>query len=99
MSQMNDDRKARCLNMAEVIDSYRVFPRVMLVLFFLGYCWLMVQSWQWYMSLDFFMYDAAKLAALTAFPVTLLTGLGAMFRSMYVHYQDSGRDWSKKGED
>jgi len=95
VKMMNQERKDRCLNLAEVIDSYRVFPRIFLSLFFAGYCWLMLQSWQWYMALDFPSYDTAKLAALTAFPVTLLTALGGMFTSMYKHYQGSGRDWSK----
>jgi hypothetical protein len=92
---MTTDRQARCLRLAEVIDAYRVFPRLFLTAFFLGYCWLMLQSWQWYEALPFADYDTAKLAALTAFPVTLLTGLGGMFTSMYKHYQGSGRDWSK----
>lgn len=90
---MTPERQLRSLRMAEVIDAYRVFPRIYLTLFFIGYCWLMVTSWEWYMALDFFMYDAPKLAALTAFPVTLLTALGGMFTSMYKHYQGSGRDW------
>jgi len=90
---MTDDRKERCLNFAEVIDAYRVFPRIFLTLFFAGYCWLMVQSWEWYMALPFEDFEAAHLAALTAFPVTLLTALGGMFTSMYKHYQGSGRSW------
>ena len=91
---MTEERQARSLRMAEVIDAYRVFPRLFLTSFFIGYCWLMGQSWEWYMALDFWRYDAATLATLTVFPVTLLTGLGGMFTSMYKHYQGSGRDWS-----
>ncbi len=93
---MSADRKARCLSLAEVIDAYRVFPRLFLVMFFAGYCWLMLQSWQWYVTLPFTELDWANLSALTAFPTLLLTGLGGMFTSMYKHYQESGRDWSKK---
>jgi hypothetical protein len=92
---MTEERQGRSLRMAEVIDAYRVFPRIFLTLFFAGYCWLMQQSWEWYMSIDFAALDVAKLAALTAFPLTLLTGIGGMFTSMYKHYQESGRDWSK----
>jgi len=91
--ELTIERQKRSLRMAEVVDSYRVFPRVFLTLFFSGYCWLMVQSWQWYMTLDYLAYDTAKLSALTAFPVILLTALGGMFTSMYKHYQDSGRNW------
>jgi len=90
---MTEERQDRSLRMAEVIDAYRVFPRIYLTLFFLGYCWLMAQSWEWYMALPFETLTTAKLAALTAFPVTLLTGIGGMFTSMYKHYQGSGMDW------
>ena len=90
---MTQERQARSLRMAEVIDAYRVFPRVFLTSFFIGYCWLMHTSWVWYEAIPYSDYDAATLAALTAFPVTLLTGLGGMFTSMYKHYQGSGRKW------
>jgi hypothetical protein len=93
---MTHERQARSLRMAEVIDAYRIFPRAFLTLFFAGYCWLMVQSWEWYMGLDFIFYDAVTIAALTAFPVTLLTALGGMFTSMYKHYQESGMDWVER---
>ncbi len=93
---MTPERQARSLRMAEVLDAYRVFPRVYLTSFFVGYCWLMKQSWDWYMTLDFALYDAATLASLTAFPVILLTALGGMFTSMYKHYQSSGMDWAKR---
>jgi len=93
---MTEERQDRSLRMAEVIDSYRIFPRTFLTAFFGGYCWLMVQSWQWYMSLPLKDFDAAQLAAVTVFPVTLLTALGGMFTSMYKHYQDSGRNWDER---
>ena len=93
---MTPERQARSLRMAEVIDSYRVFPRIFLTAFFSGYCWLMVQSWDWYEKLPYETIGTANLAALTAFPVILLTGLGGMFTSMYKHYQDSGMDWTAR---
>jgi hypothetical protein len=79
--------------MAEVIDAYRVFPRFFLLLFFFGYCWLMKQSWDWYMTIDYNSIGTGNLAALTAFPAVLLTGIGGMFTSMYKNYQESGMDW------
>ena len=93
---MTEERQDRSLRMAEVIDSYRVFPRLFLAMFFAGYCWLMVQSWQWYMTLPFETLDWTSLSALTAFPLGLLTGLGGMFTSMYKHYQESGRNWDER---
>ena len=90
---MTEERQQRSLRMAEVIDAYRVFPRFFLLLFFFGYCWLMKQSWDWYMIIDYKAIGTANLAALTAFPVILLTGIGGMFTSMYKHYQASGMDW------
>ena len=90
---MTEERQARSLRMAEVIDAYRVFPRLYLTMFFTGYCWLMAQSWEWYQTIDYANIGTGNLAALTAFPAILLTGLGAMFTSMYTHYQASGMDW------
>lgn len=92
---MTPDNKKAHLRKAEVFDAWRVFPRIMLTLFFAGYCWLMAESWQWYKTLPFETLDWTSLAALTAFPLALLTGLGGIFGSMYKHYQGSGRDWSK----
>lgn len=91
---MNSEQKKNHLRLAEVFDSWRVFPRAMMTAFFLGYCWLMLESWQWYKTLPFDTIDWANLAALTAFPLGLLTGLGGIFGSMYNNYQKSGRDWS-----
>ena len=93
MMMMTEERQAQCLRIAEVIDAYRVFPRIYLSLFFSGYCWLMLESWDWYKHLDYASIEVANLAALTAFPVILLTALGGMFTTMYKHYQDTGMDW------
>lgn len=91
---MTSEQKKALLRRAEVFDSLRIFPRVFLTLFFAGYSWLMLESWQWYKALPFETIDWANLAALTAFPLGLLTALGGIFGSIYKHYQDSGRDWS-----
>jgi hypothetical protein len=93
---MTEDRQARSLRMAEVIDAYRVFPRLFLTVFFLGYCWLMKQSWGWYETINYMEIGTANLAALTAFPAVLLTGIGGMFTSMYKNYQESGMDWTER---
>lgn len=92
---MDHETKKSHLRRAEVFDAWRVFPRTFLTVAFAGYCWLMLESWHWYKTIDFVAIDWANLTALTAFPLGLLTGLGAMLRSMYIHYQESGRDWSK----
>jgi len=99
---MDHETKKKHLRKAEVFDAWRVFPRLMMVSFFAGYCWLMLESWQWYSKLPFLELDWANLSALTAFPLALLSGLGLIFGKMYVNYQESGRDWSKpvlNGED
>ena len=92
---MDSARKKAHLRKAEVFDAWRIFPRVFLTMAFIGYCWLMVESWQWYKTIDFAAIDWTNLAALTAFPLGLLTGIGGMITSMYKNYQESGRDWSK----
>jgi hypothetical protein len=90
---LTEERQMRSLRMAEVIDAYRVFPRVFLSISFLCYVWLTAESWMWYTALDFENIDWANLAALTAFPVGLLTGLANMLKSIYINYQESGMDW------
>jgi len=90
---MTKERQERSMRMAEVIDAYRVFPRFFLAVFFLGYCWLMNESWTWYKTIDYMEVGWTNLAALTAFPTILLTGIGAMFKAMYTSYQESGMDW------
>lgn len=90
---MTEERQKRSLRMAEVLDAYRVFPRIFLTVFFIGYAWLMKHSWDWYVTINYMEVGTANLAALTAFPAVLLTGIGGMFTSMYKHYQGSGMDW------
>jgi len=70
---MTPEKKKSYLRKAEVFDSLRVFPRVMLTLFFAGYVWLMLESWQWYKTINFEDIDWANLTAMTAFPLALLT--------------------------
>lgn len=91
--EMTEERQARSLRMAEVVDAYRVFPRAFLTIAFISYVWLFAESWMWYTSLDFKNIVWANLGVLTAFPVALLTGLANMLKSMYIDYQNSGMDW------
>lgn len=96
MNFMTEERKEECLNTAEVVDAYRVFPRAFLIVFVTCYTWLVAKSWVWYTSLDFALYDVGQLTVITAFPVALLGALGGMLTSIYKNYQDSGRDWNVK---
>jgi hypothetical protein len=93
---LTEERQQRSLRMAEVIDAYRVFPRTFLTIAFLSYFWLTAKSWMWYTALDFATIDWTNLAALTAFPLGLLTGLATMLKSMYIDYQNSGMDWTTR---
>lgn len=90
---MTPEKRDGWLRTAEVVDAWRVFPRFFLTVFFLGYCWLMVESWDWYKTIDYMTIETANLAALTAFPAVLLTGIGGMFTSLIKNYQETGRNW------
>lgn len=96
MDNMSVERRDECLRVAEVIDAYRIFPRMFLIIFVVAYCWLVAESWMWYTSLEYDKIDWAHLSALTAFPVGLLGALGGMLTSVYKNYQESGRDWNAK---
>ena len=91
---MTPDKQHSYLRIAEVVDAFRVFPRLFLTVFFIGYCWLMVESWDWYKTIDYMNIGTANLAALTAFPAVLLTGIGGMFTSLIKNYQETGRKWA-----
>jgi len=69
------------------INALRIFPRLYLTVFFLAYVKLFVESWTWYTGLALYSIEPANLAFITAFPISLLTALGAMFTKMFVAYQ------------
>jgi len=92
-----DERQKRWLLVAETIDSFRLFPRLFLFIATLLYCWLFAESWQWYTSSVILRaedMDVGTLAAITAFPVTLLTGLGGIIGSIFKTYMLNGRNWN-----
>lgn len=82
--------KQRWLDVAELFDSWRVIPRLLLF----GYSWWLVVATDrlltWYMSLPL----AAQTAQASAFcggSITALTGIGGY---VYRIYSENGRDWS-----
>ena len=77
------------LDISEVVDSFRIFPRIFLAACFYGY---LVEAWDWYLSLDYNAYDTGKLSVLTAFPVTLLTTLGGMILKLWHYYISKPQD-------
>lgn len=86
------------LDLAEVIDAYRLFPRVFLSLSFMAFFWLLFKTWEWYTAIDFDAADWTNLSVVTAFPVTLITAVSTMFYKLFDKYSTTGRDWSKRTE-
>ena len=73
--------KIRCLDLAEVVDAHRIFPKV----FVFGYgalCWKMAL---WYMALD------KPSTEQTAF-VTIVV---SVFAPLFNWYAQGGRTWTK----
>lgn len=81
--------RQRWLDAAEVFDSWRVVPRL-IVLIYLGLlCWLTV-----YLALMFFRLPAAeRTTQLTAFASVLLTASYGAFTWVVKIYTAGGRDW------
>ena len=82
--------KEKWLTYAELFDSWRVVPRILLF----GYsAWLVIATdrlLSWYMGLPI----AAQTAQASAFcggSITALTGIGGY---VYRIYSENGRDWS-----
>ena len=89
---MNDDIRRRWLNAAEVFDSWRVFPRLIVATYIAFLIWLTT-----YFSMRFFALPAAeRSAAVTAFASVVLTAAFGALAWIVKVYMDNGRDWDAK---
>jgi len=75
------------LNIAEILDAFRVIPRIMLASFFGFYIWYIVHTTHWYFSL------VETGVTDTAFVTGTITALGGMFTFFLNAYLQSGRKW------
>lgn len=78
------------LNFAEVLDSYRVFPRLFLLSCFLWTVWVTHALLKWYMAMP---KDERSLEASGLASVVFLTIFGFL-KMVYDTYSKAGRDWN-----
>lgn len=86
--------KDRLLSIAEVIDAFRVVPRVLLF----GYCWfgyyVVSTLLDWYMALPV-SERGLEAGGFAAGVITAVTGLATAFMNIY---HKSGRSWDNKNK-
>lgn len=106
---MGIDRKRQIhLALAEMIDSWRVVPRLLLA----GYAYLLYKTISWYMALEPYMLEGCKsdkiidciVQAPTTQHAALLTAVVGIAGAIFGLYTASGRKWNgfafwdKKGD-
>lgn len=83
-------RKAKALDLAEVVDAWRIFPRLFLVTCFVWVAWLTWVLMYWYMHLP---HEERSLEA-SGFASVVQVGAMAFLRLVYGTYAEGGRDWA-----
>jgi len=81
--------KNQWLDWAELVDSYRVFPRLFLVACFV---WSVNTSYiliDWYIKLP----DASRGLEASGFGTLTLTAILTFMKLVYTTYSDAGRSW------
>lgn len=82
--------KQKWLAWAEVIDSWRVFPRLFLLSCFLWVVWLTSDLLDWYQQLP----DTARGAEATGFASIVFLAAVSFLKVVYDSYTKYGRDWN-----
>ena len=83
-------RKQTWLDIAEIIDALRIFPRIILMALYTFYVWYILWTTRWYFSLE----EAGVWD--TSFVTGTITALGAMVTFFTNKYVETGRNWTKK---
>lgn len=94
--------KQNWLDIAEIIDAHRIWPKSFMVIFIVAYLWFAYDSYIWVKS----MVDVTDLdnikeipTSVVAFVGATLTALGGVLTLAINKYFDTGRKWSKRNED
>ena len=87
---MEQDAKDKWLRRAEVIDSLRLFPRLIVGASFVYTSWLVGQMLFWYFNQPAWARGAEESTMIGA-TCTTLTGL---FYKLWQDYSSKGRDWN-----
>lgn len=85
--------KQRLLDIAELIDAYRMFVRAMMMSYAAGYAWLVYAVWEWFKGVP------EPTAAQTSFATGLLAAVGTMLTFLTNTYVKTGRHWNGGSND
>lgn len=84
--------KDKLLDLAEVIDSLRVFPRIIIFAYLSLFIWAVV-----YFGVEYFhLPPEQRTVQMTAFSSVLLGTMAGAFPFVMKIYMDNGRDWDGK---
>lgn len=86
---MRDDTKKSWLNAAEVFDSWRVVPRIIVIAYLSLLIWITIYFAVMYFALP----PLERSATLTAFVSVVLTAAYGAFPFIVKIYMDNGRNW------
>lgn len=79
------------MDLAEILDSLRVFPRLLIGAYFTVSIWVVVYLATWYAHLP----AVERTVEVTAFYAMLTSGLFGFSTYTFKLYADGGRDWDK----
>jgi len=79
------------LDIAEVVDALRIFPRLLVGVYFATAVWVVTYLTTWYCHVA----PAERTVEVTAFFAMLTGGLFGLSTYLFKLYADGGRDWDK----
>ena len=88
--------KEEWLDTAEIIDAFRVMPKLIIIILVLLYSLLSWDVWVWFKGFETLAYGEFHLASIFGFPGLILTGLGAMLTKVITLYLETGRSWEER---
>lgn len=85
--------KQEWLDVAEVVDAHRIFPKLMLMLVFIGYGMLTYDTYFWVKGV--YGQTSNIPTAVAAFAFGVVSSLGGVLTLIVNKYFDGGRKWEK----
>ena len=85
--------KQKWLDLAEILDAYRIIPRLILVFLYIAYLWFSIDTYMWVKHI----YEITKTIpnSVAAFSAATMSALGTVIGIVTNKYFDSGRKWIK----
>ena len=95
---MDEEDKQKWLNRAEVIDAWRIIPKIITSVVMFMYAWFAYDSYMWIKEIAIASNNDLP-TAVTAFVAGTLSALGVVLALVINKYFDGGRDWTKKKDE